>query len=334
MCVKATRTRILYARSWHDCVLSFWVLTSPLEIFIPHRPHLYDEKRRPAKDVRQNYHKSHFNSPQLGSWYSCDAADGILSYESVFGSGAGRPFPFLEFDVFPYGVTNEPVAHHENNHRHQEDAHGDPGDIRLGPPRLDEVRPAIVNLRATLDLAQGEDEILRGAERQAAHPGGDDHDIGALAGLLESFQRVTDGDVTVEGHHYHHVGGREHSHHLEVFNYSAEKVGTVETERDLPAQLREHLEEGDHQVSQAEVLDEKVHPWYLLLGVVHGQQDAHVPNHSDHEGDAQDHYLDLGNLLVSRKRIRSVGLEEFGAVSRRPHVQISGTGNQRAVHSV
>lgn len=157
-------------------------------------------------------------------------------------------------------MTNEPVAHHENSNRHQEDAHGDPGDIRLGPPRFDEVRPAVVNLRAVLDLAQGEDEILRGAERQAAHPGGDDHDIGALAGLLESFQRVTDGDVTVEGHHYHHVGGREHSHHLEVFNYSAEKVRTVESERDLPAELREHLEEGDHQVSQAEVLDEKVHP--------------------------------------------------------------------------
>lgn len=216
-------------------------------------------------------------------------------------------------------MANEPVAHHENHHRHKEDAHRYPGDVRLGAPWLDEVRPAVVNFRAVFDFAQGEDEVLWSAEHQAAHPSGDDHGVGALSGLLERFQGVADGNVTIQGHHHHHVGRRKHPHHLEVLDYPAEKVWTVETEGDLPAELRQHLEKGDHQVSQAKVFDEKVHPRYLLLSVVHGQQDAHIPNHSNHEGDAQDHYFDLGNFFISSKGIGAVHVDPFGAISERFH---------------
>lgn len=157
-------------------------------------------------------------------------------------------------------MADEPVTYHKNDHGHEKDAHSYPGDVRFGAPGLDKVCPAVVHARPVLDLAQGEDEVLRSAERQAAYPRGDDHDVGAPSGLLESFQGVTDGDITVHGHHHHHVCGRKHSHHLEVFDYPAQTVCAVEAESDLPAQLWQHLEEGDHQVSQAEVFDEKVHP--------------------------------------------------------------------------
>lgn len=200
-------------------------------------------------------------------------------------------------------MADEAVAQREDNHWHEEDAHGDPGDVCPCAPGLDEVCPAVVHLRAVLDLAQGEDEILRGAEHQAAHPRGHDHDVGALGGLLEGFQRVADGDVAVQGHHHHHVSGGEHPHHLEVLDDPAEEVRAVEAESDLPAELWQHLEEGDHQVREAEVSDEKVHPRHLLLGVVHGQQDADVPHHGHHKGDAQHQNLDLGDLLISGERV-------------------------------
>lgn len=213
-------------------------------------------------------------------------------------------------------MADEPVAQHEKHHGDEEDAHCYPGDVSLGAPRLDKVRPAVGNVRA-VEPALGEDEVLRSAEQEAAHPRGDDHDVGALRGLLQGFQRVADSNVTVQGHHHHHIGGGEHPHHLEVLDDPAEKVWTVEAEGDIPAELRQHLEEGDHQVSQAQVFDEKVHPRHLLLRVVHCQQDAHIPNHSNHEGDAQDHDLYLGHLLVSRVRIGSVRVE--GVVSRCLH---------------
>lgn len=209
-------------------------LTSVLEVFIPHRPHLHREKRRPANNVRQNDYKGHFYGPQFGSWYGRNAADRNLPNQPVFTRSTRDSFPFLVFDIFPYAVADEPVAHHEHDHGHEEDPHGYPGDVRLGAPGLQKVRPAVVHVGAVLDLAQGEDEILRSAEHQAAHPRGDDHDVGALGGLLESFQRVADGDVTVHGHHHHHIGWRKHPHHLKVLDYPAQKVWAIKTEGDLP----------------------------------------------------------------------------------------------------
>lgn len=157
-------------------------------------------------------------------------------------------------------MADEPVAHHENDHGHEEDAHCYPGDVRCGTPRLDKVRPAVADVRSVLDLAQGEDEVLRSAEHQAAYPRGDDHDVGTLGGLLEGFQRVADCNVTVQSHHHHHIRGRIHPRHLQVLDDPTERVCAVEAVCDLPAELRQHLEEGDHQVSQAEVFDEKMHP--------------------------------------------------------------------------
>ncbi len=117
----------------------------------------------------------------------------------------------LGLEVLPDTVAYEPVADHEDDDRDEEDAHGDPGDVGSDAPRLDEVSPAVIHTRAVLDLAQREDEVLRGAEQQAAEPSGPDHDVGALRGLLEGLQRVAYGDVAVQCHHHHHIGGREHA---------------------------------------------------------------------------------------------------------------------------
>ncbi|TNN67392.1 hypothetical protein EYF80_022337 [Liparis tanakae] len=152
---------------------------------------------------------------------------------------------------------------------------------------------------------------------------------GVLSARLH-IHRVADGDVAVQGHHHHHVGGREHAHHLEVLDDPAEEVGAVEAEGDLPAELRQHLEEGDHQVRQAEVFDEEVHPGHLLLGVVHRQQDAHVADHGHHEGDGQHHDLDLSHLLVTRVRVGCVRVR--ADVPGRFHRRVTrGTGEQRLV---
>lgn len=56
----------------------------------------------------------------------------------------------------------------------------------------------------------------------------------------------------------------------------AKKVRSVKPVGDLPAELWENLEESHHQVREAQVLDEQVHARALLLGVVHGQQNAQI----------------------------------------------------------
>ncbi len=57
--------------------------------------------------------------------------------------------------------------------------------------------PAVVNLRAVLDLTEGEDEVLRGAEEQTADPCACDHGVGPPGGLLEGLERVADGDIAI-----------------------------------------------------------------------------------------------------------------------------------------
>lgn len=79
------------------------------------------------------------------------------------------------------------------------------------------------------------------------------------------------------------------------------------------------------------MLDEQMHAGRLLLGVVHGQQHAHVADHGDDEGDAQDHDLDLGHVLVARERVGSVRVDG-GAVRRGSHRRVSGeAGSQQGL---
>ena len=236
--------------------------------------------------------------------------------------GAGALPPGLILQVPPDRPADESVAEHEHGHRHQEDPGRDPGDVGAQPPRLHEVSPAVVDGRAGVHLAQGEDEVLRGAEHQAARPGGADHDVCALRRLLERLQRVADGDVAVQGHHHHHVGGGEHAEHLQVLHDPAQKVRAVEAEGDLPAELRQHLEEGDHQVRQAQVLHEQVHAGRFPAGLVHGQQHAHVPDDRCDEREAQDGDLDLCHLLVPPERVGVVPLPAHVRLQQRAEAQL------------
>lgn len=219
--------------------------------------------------------------------------------------------PGLALEVLPDTVAYEPVADHEDDYRDEEDAHGDPGDVGSDAPRLDEVPPAVIHIRAVLDLAQGEDEVLRGAEQQAAEPSGPDHDVGTLRGLLEGLQRVADGDVAVQGHHHHHISGREHPQDLEMLDNPAKKVWSVKPEGDLPAELWENLEESHHQVRETQVLDEQVHARALLLGVVHGQQHAQISDDRHEEGDAQNRDLHFGHVFVPAVRVGVVARRDF-----------------------
>lgn len=157
---------------------------------------MHGEERSPAHNVRQNNHECHLDRAQFGSGDDGDAADGRLSDHPALGVVRDASLR-LALEVLPDTVADEPVANHEDDHRDEEDAHGDPGDVGSDAPRLDEVSPAVIHIRAVLDLAQGEDEVLRSAEQQAAEPSGADHDIRAPRGLLEGFQRVAYSDVAV-----------------------------------------------------------------------------------------------------------------------------------------
>lgn len=219
----------------------------------------------------------------------------------------------LALQVLPDTVAYEAVADHEDDYGDEEDAHGDPGDVGSDAPRLDEVSPAVIHIRAVLDLAQGEDEVLRGAEQQAAEPSGPDHDVGALRGLLEGLQRVAYGDVAVHCHHHHHVSGREHPQDLKMLDNPAKEVGSVKPEGDLPAELWKNLEESHHEVRETQVLDEQVHTRALLLGVVHGQQHGQISDDRHEEGDAQNRDLHFGHVFVPAERV--------GVVARRDLVR-------------
>lgn len=214
-------------------------------------------------------------------------------------------------------VANEAVAGDEDEDGRDENTAGDPGDIGAGPPGHDEVRPAVVDLRATLYLAEGEDEVLRGAEQQAERPGRRDHPVGALGGLLQRLQRVADGDVAVGGHGHQHVRRGEHAEDLQVLDDAAETVGAVEAVGHLPAELGQHLEEGHHQVGQAEVADEQVHAGRLARRAPQGQQHAAVAHHSHGEGDGQHGDLQLRQLLVPPE-----GVPAAQAAVRRPRPRL------------
>jgi len=85
--------------------------------------------------------------------------------------------------------------------------------------------------------ALGEDEHLRRGEGERRDPRHDDDEVHAARRPDVSLERVTDGDVAVDGGRHQHVRGGEHRHHLHVGDQLAEHVRTVETQRYLPRHL-------------------------------------------------------------------------------------------------
>lgn len=279
--------------------------TDPGEALVPDGPHLDGEEGRPADDVGRDDDEGHLDGADLGAGDGLDAAD-AGGQQQPPPRAAARPPPAarrpprarLAPDVAPDAVADEAIAGDEDEDGRDEDAAGDPGDVGAGPPGHDEVGPAVVDLRAALHLAEGEDEVLRGAEQQAERPGRRDHPVGALGGLLQRLQRVADGDVAVGRHGHQHVRRGEHAEDLQVLDDAAEPVGAVEAMGHLPAELGQHLEEGHHQVGQAEVADEEVHAGRLAGRAPQGQQHAAVAHHRHGEGDGQHGDLQLRQLLV------------------------------------
>lgn len=262
--------------------------TDPGEALVPDGPHLDGEEGRPADDVGRDDDEGHLDGADLGAGDGFDSADAGGEEQPPSRAAARRlPGARSAAGAAPNAKADEAVAGGEDEHGSHEDAAGDPGDVGAGPPGHDEVSPAVVDPRAALHLAEAEDEVLRGAEQQAERPGGRNHRVGALGGLLQRLQRVAHGDVTVGGHGYQHVRRGEHAEHLQVLDDATEPVGAVEAVRDLPAELRQHLEEGDHQVGQAEVPDEEVHAGRFARGAPQRQQHAAVPQHRHREGDGQ-----------------------------------------------
>lgn len=305
--------------------------TDPREALVPHGPHLDGEEGRPANDVHRDDDEGHLDGADLGAGDGFDVADTRGEQQppsrattTTCPPPATRccrlPRARLAPGVAPDAVADEAVADDEDEDRRDEDAAGDPSDVGAGPPGHDEVRPAVVDLRAALHFAEGEDEILRGAEQQAQRPGRRDHPVRALGGLLQRLQRVADGDVAVGGHGYQHVRRGEHAEDLQVLDDAAEPVGAVEAVGHLPAELGQHLEEGHHQVGQAEVADEEVHAGRLARRAPQGQQHAAVPHHRHREGDGQHRYLQLRQLLVPPE-----GVPAPQAAVRRPRPRL-GTG--------
>lgn len=305
--------------------------TDPGEALVPDGPHLDGEEGRPANDVHRDDDEGHLDGADLGAGDGFDVADTrgeqqppsratIITCPPPATRCCRLPRARLSSDVAPDAVADEAVADDEDEDRRDEDAAGDPSDVGAGPPGHDEVRPAVVDLRAALHFAEGEDEVLRGAEQQAERPGRRDHPVRALGGLLQRLQRVADGDVAVGGHGHQHVRRGEHAEDLQVLDDAAEPVGAVEAVGHLPAELGQHLEEGHHQVGQAEVADEEVHAGRLARRAPQRQQHAAVPHHRHREGDGQHRDLQLRQLLVPPE-----GVPAAQAAVRRPRPRL-GTG--------
>lgn len=280
--------------------------TDPGELLIPDGPHLDDEEGRPANDVSRHDHESHLHRADLGAGDDLHAADTGLEQEPVVeGAAAGALGALalaghrLPADVAPDVVADEAVTGAQDDHRQHEDAARHPGHIGAGTPGLDEAGPAVAGLGDVVHLDHGEDEVLRRAQHEAQRPGGGDHEARAARGLLQRLQRVAHGDVAVRGHDDQHVRRHEHDEHLQVLHHAAQPVGAPEPVGDVPAHLRQHLEESHSQVRQAQVANEEVHAGRLAGRAVQRQQHATVPQHGHHEDHGQHSDLHLGQLLVA-----------------------------------
>lgn len=154
----------------------------------------------------------------------------------------------LSADIAPDVVADEAIASAQDDHGRHEDASRHPSHISAGTPGLDEGGPAVNGLGDVVHLDHGEDEVLWRAKHEAQHPGSSDHEARAARWLLQRLQRVAHGNVAVGGHNHQHVGRYEHAKHLQMLHHAAQYVGSAETVGDIPAHLRQHLEESDSQV--------------------------------------------------------------------------------------
>ncbi|TRY57865.1 hypothetical protein DNTS_017661 [Danionella cerebrum] len=145
-------------------------------------------------------------------------------------SGAGAPVPVAALQSFPLHVEVDPRA-----------------DLQL----------AVHQDRGGQD-EHGQDEELRSAERQGHEPRGADGQVPAERPAEERHHGSADGMIAVYGHGHDHVRGGEHADHLQILDRPAHRVGASEAVRNLHGELRQHLEEGDHQVRQAQVQEKQL----------------------------------------------------------------------------
>lgn len=164
--------------------LRTWTLTVPGEILVPHGPHLHDEERSPAHDVGEHDDEGHFDGAEFGTGDGAHAAHRRLADQRA--RAVRRAALCLTLDVLPDAPANKSVTQDEHGDRDEKDAYGDPGDVGAHAPRLDEVSPAVVHVRASFNLAEREDEILRGAEHHTAQPRACDHEARAARGPLQT----------------------------------------------------------------------------------------------------------------------------------------------------
>lgn len=290
--------------------------TDPNKLLIPDRPHLEDEEGSPANDVNCHDHKSHLHCADLGAGNSLHAADTRCEQEPLMQSATRALGALsgdqsrLSADVAPNVVADEAIAGTQDDHGRHEDTTRHPGHIGAGTPGLDEGGPAVLGLSDVVHFDHGEDEVLRCAQHEAQHPGSSDHEARTARRLLQRLQRVAHRNVTVGGHDHQHVGRHEHAEHLQMLHYAAQPVGPAETVGDVPAHLRQHLEESDGQVGQTEVADEEVHAGSLARRAVQRHQHTAVTQHGYHESHSQHGDLQLGQLLVARVRLGAAAFPE------------------------
>ena len=283
-------------------------LTVSGRLHVPHRPQLHGEERRPADDVCEHDDHGHLHGLRPGFGHPGHAAG--PGGQRLGGQRlAGRLSDVLRLHV-EVGVQGAADAHLAHDHRENgqhEDHQSGPGHVGSRSPRLDELRPAVVHTGS--DLHPGEDEHLREAAEERDAPGGAHRTVPARPAPLERHHGVADGLISVYRHRHYHVRGGKHPHHLQVLHCATQYVWTNESVRDVPHELRTHLEEGDHQVCDAQVENEDAHPGELLPALPQHQQEPDVQDPRSDEDDGQKNYFHLSQALVPRIILRTRNLQ-------------------------
>ena len=89
-------------------------------------------------------------------------------------------------------------------------------------------------------------------------------------------QRVTYGQVAINGRGDQDVWRGIHGRHLEKLDRAAQEVVTLEPEGHVPNELRKDIKEGDEEIGEAEVDDQQVHATQLLPPQTQNQQHGGV----------------------------------------------------------
>ena len=112
---------------------------------------------------------------------------------------------------------------------------------------------------------------------------------------------AVDDVVAIDCHRHQDEGRQVECQHLGVLDQFAEHVRPHEAVRDVPRQLRQHVEERHKDISHTEVQHEVVHAGHSSFRTdpLQRQQDAAVPQERHQEYGEQDTDLDGGQKLVA-----------------------------------